>query len=51
MPLEPADSGESVQDLKKHFKKKVIEGGSLKGAHYLDFGHADLVKSYTALQQ
>lgn len=45
MSLESAEIGESVQDLKRHFKKKVIEGGSLKGAHYLDIGPADLAKA------
>lgn len=45
MSPELAETGESVTELKRQFKKKVIEGGSLKGAHYLDVGPQELAKA------
>ena len=45
MSAEPVEDGESALELRKQFKKMVIEGGSLKGAHYTDVSNADLVKA------
>ena len=42
---ELAETGESVTELKRQFRKKVIEGGSLKGAHYVDVGPQELAKA------
>ena len=36
---------ESLSDLRKQFKKTVIEAGSLKGAHYLDVSPQDLARA------
>ena len=45
MSAEHADAGDTVQALKKQFKKVIVEGGSLKGAHYNDISIQDLGKA------